>query len=225
MSFTAQICLCTLLVICGWALRGALGGRWRRVKNPHRLGDPGHFWIELHGRVCAFTDDQMDVAAARAATLEEPKKRMKRFFWWTLTVTGLVIIMLLTACGYAKHKDPPTYVYDNPKVASESARLHAKDIGGEYMQNVCCGSMQPLIFKDDWLVTQATPYGDHLLGKVAIYKPKWRDGQPVMHRLVSGNAKDGFIASGDNTPRSEASERVTAANYVSEVVGIYRYVP
>ena len=214
-----------LCVLGGWLLRGGLSGRWRQVKEPHRLGDSRHLWIEIHGRVCAFTDDQLDVAAARAAAITDPKQRLRRWILWILAVSGLVVVMLLTACGYAKHKDPPTYVYDNPKVARESARLHAQDVGGEYMQNVCCGSMEPLIFKDDYLVAKATTYGEHLLGKVVIYRPAWKQGQPVMHRLVSGNMREGFIASGDNTPRSEASERVTAANYDAEVVVIYRYVP
>ena len=65
-------------------------------------------------------------------------------------------------------------------------------------------------------------FGDHLKGKVAVYKAKWNDNKPVMHRLVSGNAKDGFIASGDNNARSEAAERVRADNFVGEVVSIYR---
>jgi len=214
-----------LCVLGGWLLRGGLSGRWRQVKEPHRLGDSRHLWIEIHGRVCAFTDDQLDVASARAAAIADPKQRLRRWILWILAVSGLVVVMLLTACGYAKHKDPPLYVYDNPKVAEQSARLHAKDIGGVAMLSVCCGSMEPTIYKNDWTVSKATPYGEHLLGKIVIYRPKWNQGNPVRHRLVSGNAKDGFIASGDNNPRSEASERVTAANYDAEVVGIYRYVP
>jgi hypothetical protein len=39
---------------------------------------------------------------------------------------------------------------------------------------------------------------------------------------VSGNAADGFIASGDNNARSEPTERVTIVNYVSETIAIYK---
>lgn len=145
---------------------------------------------------------------------------MKHLF--SLFVRTLVFTLFL-GCGYAPHKDPPTYIYDTPRLAEESARLHARDIGGTYEQNLCCGSMEPLIYSGDWVVIQPTVYGDHLLGKVGVYTPKWNDGKPVMHRFVSGNAKDGFIASGDHNPKSESAERVTAANYKGELMGIYRY--
>ena len=136
----------------------------------------------------------------------------------------LVLTALLFGCGYAKHIDPPVYVYADAKVAEFSAKAHAKENPAVLTvhQNVCCGSMRPTIQQGDWLVVENSKFGDHLLGKCAVYKPAWNNNQPVLHRLVSGNAQDGFIASGDNNPKSEASERVTSANYVGEVVAIYR---
>ena len=135
---------------------------------------------------------------------------------------ALVLVFFLSSCGYYKHVDPRLYVYDNEKVAQESARLEALDKNGWVTKNVCCGSMRPLIQVDDLLVVVPSSFGDHLKGKVAVYKAEWNDNKPVMHRLVSGNAKDGFIASGDNNARSEAAERVRADNFVGEVVSIYR---
>lgn len=132
---------------------------------------------------------------------------------WTVFVSG---------CGYAKHKDPELFYESSPRAAAEAARLHAREIGGSYHQNICCGSMQPLIFKGDYIVVEPSPYNDDLLGQAVVYLPQWNAGNLVLHRLVSGNAADGFIASGDNNPHSEAFERVTAANYRARVVAIYR---
>ncbi len=136
-----------------------------------------------------------------------------------------VAFLSLGGCGYAKHVDPPLYTYTNAKVTEESARLFAAQVGGTYSQNVCCGSMEPLVHEGDWVVVAPYPFRDELAGHVGVYKPEWNKRAPVMHRFVSGNAKDGFIASGDNNPSSEASERVTAANYVGELVAIYRFKP
>jgi signal peptidase I len=134
----------------------------------------------------------------------------------------IIVLLFLYGCGYAKHVDPPLYTYNTPELVQESAVLHARDVNGLYSKNVCCGSMEPLIFSGDWTVIQQTPFRQELLGRVVVYKPAWNNFQMVMHRLVSGDVSSGFIASGDNNPSSEASERVTATNYIGEVVGIYR---
>lgn len=81
--------------------------------------------------------------------------------------------------------------------------------------------MEPLIKTGDFVVASPVVFDDRLLGKVVAYRPKWNPGI-VSHRLVSGNSVEGFIASGDNNPRSEASERVTKQNFVGEIVSIYR---
>lgn len=135
-------------------------------------------------------------------------------------------LFFLTGCGYHKQVPIPTYRYDNAKVAELSAKAHVAENPEVFAvhQNVCCGSMRPTIQEGDWVVTAKVPFTDDLKGKAVVYRPKWRQGMPVLHRLVAGDAKDGFIASGDNTPRSEASERVRADNFDSEVVAVYRYV-
>lgn len=133
----------------------------------------------------------------------------------------IVSVLLLASCGYAPHKDPLVLTKSSPAAAQEAARLHAQSIGGSYHQNLCCGSMEPLIHAGDWIVTQKSAFSDALLGKVCDYQPAWHPAGPIEHRLVSGNAKDGFIGSGDNNATSEASERVTSANYEAEVVAVY----
>lgn len=157
-----------------------------------------------------------------------------------MTRRSLLLTLLslaLVACGYAPRKDPPLFTYDSPVLAQESARLHARDIGGTYHQNLCCGSMVPLIQTGDWVVVAPVslhPFTDDLLGRPCVYQPQWSAPfDLVLHRFISGNARDGFIASGDGVRpdidprtgrdlRSESRYRVTAADYRGQVVGIYR---
>lgn len=157
---------------------------------------------------------------------------LRRFYLYAL-------LLLLTACGYAPHKDPPLYTYDSALVAQESARLHARDIGGTYHQNLCCGSMVPLIQTGDWIVVAPVslyPFTDDLLGRPCVYQPEWLpQGKLALHRFTAGNARDGFIASGDGVRpdidangrdlRTESRYRVKAADYRGQVVGIYRFKP
>lgn len=148
------------------------------------------------------------------------------------------ILGMAPGCGYAPHKNPPLYTYETARIVEDSARLHARDIGGTYHQNVCCGSMEPLIRAGDWIVVappSRAPFTDDLLGRPCVYKAEWYYGL-VLHRFISGNAKDGFIASGDGVRpdidprtgqnlRSEARYRVKAEDYVGRVEGIYRVQP
>lgn len=142
-----------------------------------------------------------------------------------LFIFGLCVLTFCTSgCGYARHVDPPIYTYDTAKLTELSARAHAKDPGCKlyHYDETGTNSMVPLIIPGDWVVTEITPFRDDLLGHVCVYLAQWRQGREVMHRLVSGNATDGFIASGDNNQYSEPTERVRPTNYVSEVVAIYR---
>jgi hypothetical protein len=212
-----------LLLALGWLLNSATGGIMLRVRRPHRLGDAAHVWDWIGGKLCAFTMEQIKVAHDRACHLAPPRWRWLRPSLW---IAALLVLSVLafTGCGYAKHRDPEVRTYATTAEAKESARLHANDAGGTaWSPNACCGSMLPLIIEGDILVTVRTPYAK-LLGKVAVYGPKWNDGKPVAHRLVAQDS-GGYIASGDNVPQSENWERVTEANYVGEVIAIYRVKP
>ena len=133
---------------------------------------------------------------------------------------GTLLCLVLFGCGYAKHKDPAIYRESSATAAQIASQLHATEIGGNVHQNQCCGSMEPLVFKGDWIVTKAEPFTDELLGKVVTYHRE--NGKLWMHRLASGNAKDGFIASGDNNARSEPDERVTSTSYQETCVAIWK---
>jgi len=141
------------------------------------------------------------------------------------TIVACGLLLLFLGCGYAKHKDPLTYLESSAAAANEAARLHARDVRGILLQVVNPeGSMRPLIHQWDWLVCVPTPLTDDLLGKVVTYRPEWNHGTNTTHRLV---AKDqyGYIASGDHNARSEPQWRVTPANYVGEIIAIYREAP
>jgi len=150
----------------------------------------------------------------------------KGMCWSTVaTIVVCVALLLLFGCGYAKHKNPALFYESSPAAAQEAARLHARDAGGSVLLVTNPeGSMQPLIHQWDWLVCVPTPLTDDLLGKVVTYRPAWNHGQNTTHRLA---AKDryGYIASGDHNARSEPQWRVTTANYVGEIIAIYREAP
>ncbi len=150
---------------------------------------------------------------------------MKRNLDLTCLWLGLLLAVLLGACGYAERVDPPVRSFAVDRLTAESARLHARDAGGAVETITCCGSMKPLIQDGDRVVIVPTPYEDRLLGRVTVYAPAWAKGGRIAHRLVAGSAAEGFIASGDNNARSEADERVTADNYLGEIIAIYRTQP
>jgi len=129
---------------------------------------------------------------------------------------------LFTSCGYYKHVDPTLYRYDDEKICKLSAALEAKDKNGFTTLVTCCKSMEQVIYMNDILVCVPSPFSNDLKGRVVVYRPKWNNYQSTTHRLVSGDAESGFIASGDNNRESEARERVTKDNYVGEVISIYR---
>ncbi len=133
-----------------------------------------------------------------------------------------IACFFLASCGYAPHEDAPLHLVGNSSQAMADAQNEAARVGGYYTQSLCCGSMAPAIQTSDFLVIKKTAWGDGLIGKAVVYTPHWNGGSPVLHRLVSGNAKDGFVASGDNNPLSEANELVTESKYKGEVVAIYR---
>jgi signal peptidase I len=130
----------------------------------------------------------------------------------------LFIVSSLISCGYAPHKDPELKLVENPMTAAVIAAIDGE---GEASLITCCGSMEPLISNGDWVIVKKVEFTNDLLGKVGAYKPTW-SSNVVAHRFVSGNAKDGFIASGDNNPRSEPHEPIRADKFKGEVVTIYR---
>lgn len=130
--------------------------------------------------------------------------------------------MLLVACGYALHRDPELIIVDNQERAKFWAESHANRIDGWTTKNECCGSMEPVIVKNDYLVIKKEAWSDFLLGWICVYKAEWDKDNLTSHRFVGGDANGGFIASGDNVKTTEAQYRVHEKDYFGKVVAIYR---
>ncbi len=143
----------------------------------------------------------------------------------------LIVLFVLTSCGYDTHVDPPLFTYDTDALTLASAQLHARDVGGFVSGRVLnTHSMEPLIKGDDWLVilsSATAPINNaHLRGRVISYHPDWDPKLFCAHRVVSEDSY-GLIVEGDHVDgeHPEGKWRVTAANYLGEVIAIYRTVP
>lgn len=134
---------------------------------------------------------------------------------------AFAVALCFAGCDYAAHRDPEIFIYATEILARESARLHARDLGGAAVQITCCGSMLPLIQNGDWIVFAPVAFTDALLGRVAIYQSA-APGENWVHRLVAGDAASGFIASGDNNRWSESARYVSQENFRGVVLAIYR---
>ncbi len=148
----------------------------------------------------------------------------RRFFLFVLL---LCAVGTWGACGRAPHIDPPLFTYPTQAMVAESARLHARDMGGFVTLPVAnTHSMEPLIRGSDLLVVVVTPFGSRLSGRVIGYHPGWDPSLFVVHRVVAEDSY-GLIVEGDNVAagHSENRFRVTTANYVGEVTAIYRFQP
>lgn len=135
-------------------------------------------------------------------------------------------VLLFAAC-YPKRADIPVKLHADQNKALSAAIEHASTISGKayLVQGV---SMRPSIVATDVVVirTGTMPSAKSLMGKPICYMAEFRDpnDSPVVHRVV-GEDKYGLILSGDNNEVSEPKYRVTAKNYVGEVIAIHRVKP
>jgi len=67
--------------------------------------------------------------------------------------------------------------------------------GGTTLTIVSGHSMEPTYYTGDLVVTRA---GTPKVGDIIVYQPKDVGGARVIHRIVGGNATDGWIMKGDN---------------------------
>ena len=71
---------------------------------------------------------------------------------------------------------------------------------------VLTGSMQPSINPGDMLIAVSKDYVNPEVGDVVLYSARNLEGQAVTvwaHRIVDGNARDGFIIQGDANPQPD----------------------
>ena len=128
--------------------------------------------------------------------------------------------------GWAVPINPPVYACADEGQAIDAAAKTAAERPGRTLHEVApTGSMVPLIPKARcYLVTEAIPFESIRLGMVATYSAAWHPGTPLVHRLVARD-KLGYIASGDANKHTESFDRVTPANFMGEVVGIWTFPP
>jgi signal peptidase len=74
--------------------------------------------------------------------------------------------------------------------------LWPTSLGGQTTLTIVSGhSMEPSYVTGDLVVTRA---GTPAVGDIIVYQPKDVGGARVIHRIVGGNARDGWIMKGDN---------------------------
>ena len=124
---------------------------------------------------------------------------------------------------YAAHIDPPTFgPYATRAEAQFAAGNRAATVGGTVLETSGTPSMVPLIpAKVTLLVMKPIPFAEARLGSVVTYRSPLSQSS-VTHRLVARDS-GGFIPSGDGNRWSEANYRVTAGNFLGEIVGIYPF--
>lgn len=165
--------------------------------------------------------------------------------WFALRGLWLVIVVSVVACwvwlqvsgcSSQTRRDPPVLTAATETEAMLTAMAHAAEKpGSRWWRTYGTSSMEPLIRGVVYLTTDAAPFGELREGEIVIYRAEWAlpSDPPVCHRLIKRDGY-GWIVSGDNvrpdidptTGRnrvSEASYRVTPANYLGRVVGIYRW--
>ena len=71
---------------------------------------------------------------------------------------------------------------------------------------VLTGSMQPAINPGDMLIAVSKDYVNPEVGDVVLYSARNLEGKAVTvwaHRIVDGNAREGFIIQGDANPQPD----------------------
>jgi signal peptidase I len=87
---------------------------------------------------------------------------------------------------------------------------------------VLTGSMKPSINPGDIVLTAPPSRVEPAIGKVISYQARQFNGAPVgvfSHRIVGGNAKDGWVLKGDNNPDPDVQHPKGA-----DVLGVVVYV-
>jgi hypothetical protein len=122
-----------------------------------------------------------------------------------------------------KKMNPPIVVHPTEADARKAADEEAKKVGGKVYRTGGTGSMRPTIVGRPYTVAVKKPYDEIKEGEIGTYRPKWANGQIVVHRFIQKD-KDGWIMGGDNNKTYENWERVKPDNYHDTVTAIHTYV-
>ncbi|NTV38740.1 MAG: signal peptidase I, partial [Demequinaceae bacterium] len=72
--------------------------------------------------------------------------------------------------------------------------------GSTSMVIVSGRSMEPTYFSGDLVIARKM---DPTVGDVIVYAPEGFGGSQIVHRIIGGNAVDGWVMQGDNNPRTD----------------------
>lgn len=149
--------------------------------------------------------------------LQSIKELFTKFPYYLATYVFLVGIIWLLFFPFNPVKlDPPTYTTLSAK---EEAITKAQSANAQVFQVGYTGSMKPLLQGGEWVVVSSN-YNSIQLGQVLVYKAPYHNN-PIIHRAVQKD-KDGWIMSGDSSPRSEPWFRVTPETYIGTAIAIFR---
>lgn len=157
----------------------------------------------------------------------------------TALATIPLIVAVFSGC-FAKHDNPQLYTFPSRTLTYQSALLHAIDLNGRsplgQLQSglyhvLDTKSMEPVLQGGDYIVVDTRfPYDKLTKGVLVTYQARWAPAPqpPVTHRLQV-RMPEGWVAEGDQNginganPKSGLeSARITPAEYIGKVVGIYR---
>ena len=136
----------------------------------------------------------------------------------------IALFLALVGCT-PKRGDIPTYWGNTPAQAQEAARLHARDVGGQYSLILPTGSMEPKLSGGDWIVWVARPYSSVRVGLLAIYKARWLPKEhPQVCHWVSAKHGDEWIMDGEANREYEKdkTQLMGQKEFKGEVVAIYK---
>lgn len=193
------------LLACGWLLRGLLNGLWRVVKNPHRLSDGVHRWVEIGGETFAFTIEQLTVAKQRAYRLTDPRKQWFKAGAWTLCLCLLVAVFFLSGCG------------DSRDIPSSKPKPTVKVWVGHTGQSMLPTFPETALIEAEFGV----PFDALKAGDTVIFWDYTRPEPFLIHHRLSVKMGAGWIAQGDNpvTNATADSPWVTPSNYIARTTG------
>jgi signal peptidase I len=103
----------------------------------------------------------------------------------------------------AKSRSPLTFIMEIIGVSVIAAVVAMMAFGAIQLRTVLTGSMVPFLKPGDVVVAVAPQWLAPSVGKVAIYHARDLQGNAVSswaHRIIGGNAKDGFTFKGDANP-------------------------
>jgi len=151
-------------------------------------------------------------------------------------VVAACILVALVAFGWLHQRTmiaglPPREVCENGQAALIAAGEFARAQGGTVIAVLGTGSMapyipaapagsDPLATLAAYAVTTPATFADIRPGSLCLYRAEWSPSVSVIHQAAQRDG-DGWVMSGLHNARSEASWRVTPANFIGITARVF----